>query len=65
MGALSLEKVYELLGTTEIPGNDTELRALCIRMSELRDLNGERWIRENRSMLIEQWRQVVELNTIR
>jgi hypothetical protein len=65
MGALSLEKVHELLGTTEIPGDEGEIHALCIRMSELLELNGEHWIRENRCMLIAQWRRVVELKTIR
>jgi hypothetical protein len=65
MGALSPEKVRELLGTAEIPGNDKELEILRIRMGELLDLNGEEWIREHRRMLLQQWRQVVETGTIR
>jgi hypothetical protein len=65
MAALSLEKVCELLGTTEIPGNEKERQALCLRLGELLELNGERWIRENRSMLLEQWQWVVDLKTIR
>lgn len=65
MTALSLEKVLELLGTSEIPGNEREQEVLCIRMGELLELNGEQWIRENRSMLLEQWRRVVEAKTIR
>lgn len=65
MGALSLEKVCELLGTAEIPGNENELQVLRIRMGELRELNGEEWIRENRRMLLEQWQCVVELATAR
>jgi len=65
VSALSLEKVYELLGTTEIPGERRETEVLCIRMGELLDLNGETWIRENRCMLLEQWRSVVDLKTIR
>jgi len=64
MGLLSLEKVCELLGTTAIPGNEREHRVLVVRMEELLELNGEDWIRENRSVLIEQWRRVVELKTI-
>jgi len=64
MGALSPEKVFELLGTAEIPGNDKELEILRIRMGELLELNGEDWIRENRRMLLEQWQRVVELKTI-
>jgi hypothetical protein len=65
MGALSLEKVCELLGTTEIPGDTREIQALCIRMGELLELNGADWIREHRQMLMEQWRCVVDLKTVR
>ena len=35
MAALSLEKVRELLGTTDIPGSEKELLVLCSRMGEL------------------------------
>ena len=62
---LSLEKVCELLGTAEIPGDEKELEVLRIRMGELSELNGEEWIRENRRMLLDQWQRVVEVKTIR
>ena len=65
MEALSLEKVCELLGTTEIPGNEKELDVLRSRMGELLELNGEDWIRENRRMLLDQWQRVAEMRTIR
>jgi hypothetical protein len=65
MGVLSLEKLCELLGTTELPGNAKELEVLAVRMGELLELNGEAWVRANRALLIEQWRRVVELKTIR
>jgi len=65
MSALSLKEVCELLGTTDLPGNERELGVLRIRMAELLDLNGDGWIRENRGMLLAQWRRVVELKTIR
>jgi hypothetical protein len=65
VGALSLEKVCELLGTTEIPGDRRETQVLCIRVGELLELNGEAWIRENRGMLLEQWRTVVASKSIR
>jgi len=64
MGALSLEKVRELLGTTAIPGNEKELQVLAVRLGELLELNGEDWIRANRRMLLDQWQRVVELKTI-
>jgi hypothetical protein len=65
MGVLSLEKLCELLGTAELPGNAKELQVLAVRMGELLELNGEAWVRANRARLIEQWRRVVELKTIR
>lgn len=65
MGKLSLEKVYELLETAEIPGNEIELDVLRTRVGELLELNGEDWIRENRRMLLDQWQQVLEMRTLR
>lgn len=64
MSALSLEKVCELLGTTDLPGDEKEQQVLAVRMGELLELNGEEWIRENRRRLLDQWQQVVELKTI-
>lgn len=65
MAALSLEQVCELLGTSALPGNAKELEVLRIRMGELLELNGREWIRTHREMLIEQWRRVVELKTVK
>jgi hypothetical protein len=65
MAVLSLEDMCRLLGTSELPGSKKELKALRIRIRELRELNGEDWIRANRHMLLEQWRCVVELKTVR
>jgi hypothetical protein len=65
MKTLSLEKVRELLGAVELPGNDKELKVLRTRIGELLELNGEEWILENRRMLLDQWRQVVEMRTVR
>lgn len=64
MGALSLEKACELLGTGDVPGNERELMVLGRRLGELQELNGEEWIRANRRMLLEQWRFVVASKTI-
>jgi hypothetical protein len=64
MKALSLEKVWDLLETTEIPGSEKELDVLRTRIGELLELNGEGWIRENRRMLLDQWQRVVEMKTI-
>jgi hypothetical protein len=65
MEALSLDKVCELLGTAEIPGDEKELAVLRTRIGELLELNGEDWVRENRRMLLDQWQRVVEMKTIR
>lgn len=59
MPRLSFEDVAELLGTRAIPGNEREITALCTRLGELLELNGEAWIRAHREMLLEQWHQVV------
>jgi hypothetical protein len=58
MKPLSLDTVFRLLGTQNIPGS------LCIRISELAELNGEEWIRENRQKLIDEWYYIVRQGII-
>jgi hypothetical protein len=65
MAALSLEQVRDLMGTSALPGDEKELEVLRIRIGELLELNGRDWIRANRKMLLEQWRCVVQLKTVR
>ena len=65
MKPLSLEVVYKLLGTQNIPGSPQELEILCIRVSELVMLNGENWIRENRQKLIDEWYMIIRQGIIR
>lgn len=64
MKPLSLETVYRLLGTQNIPGQAKELEILCIRISELVEFNGEDWIRENRQKLIDEWYYIVRQGII-
>ena len=64
MKPLSLEMVFKLLGTQNIPGSPKELEILCIRISELAELNGEEWIRENRQKLIDEWYYIVRQGII-
>ena len=64
MKPLSLETVYRLLGTQNIPGHAKELEILCIRISELVEFNGEDWIRENRQKLIDEWYYIVRQGII-
>ena len=64
MKTLSLDTVFKLLGTQNIPGSPKELEILCIRISELVDLNGEVWIRENRQKLIDEWYYIVRQGII-
>lgn len=59
MEALSLEKVFDLLGTRSVPGNPKQLDALCRRLAELVKLNGEPWVRANRRRLLDEWRVAV------
>jgi hypothetical protein len=65
MDAISLETLFELLGTTDLPGNDRERALLCSRIGELLELNGADWVRENRGMLLEQWQCVLGMKTVR
>jgi hypothetical protein len=64
MKTLSLDTVFKLLGTQNIPGSRKELKILCIRVSELVELNGEAWIRENRQKLIDEWYYIVRQGII-
>ena len=59
MTALSLEKLYDYLGTRAIPGSERELHALCVRIGELVELNGEAWVKYNRQKLLDEWEYIV------
>ncbi|CAB1061626.1 hypothetical protein D1BOALGB6SA_6401 [Olavius sp. associated proteobacterium Delta 1] len=65
MKELSLEKVFDLLGKSDIAGSDKELEKLCIRIRELVESNGEDWVRENRQTLLDQWEYIVRQGIIR
>lgn len=58
MTTLSLEKLYDLLGTREIPGSEKGLQILCLRIGELVKLNGENWVKENSQKLLQEWEYI-------
>ena len=60
MQPLSRQKLLELLGTSEIPGTDEQIQIFCLRLGELLELNGERWIRQHHAKLLAQWRYIIE-----
>jgi len=64
MNELSLEKVIDLLGKSDIPGSDAELEKLCIRIRELVESNGENWVKENRQELLLEWDYIVKQGII-
>ena len=64
MKELSLEKVFYLLGKSEISGSDKELEKLCIRIRELVESNGEDWVKENRQKLVFEWEYIVRQGII-
>ncbi|MBW2433962.1 MAG: hypothetical protein JRF36_10175 [Deltaproteobacteria bacterium] len=64
MELLSLDIVFKLLGTQNIPGSPRELKILSIRITELVHLNGEQWIRDNRQKLIDEWYYIVRQGII-
>jgi hypothetical protein len=64
MKPLKLDRVFRLLGTQNIPGSPKELEILSIRITELFQVNGEQWIRENRQKLIDEWYYIVRQGII-
>lgn len=64
MADLSLKKVFSLLDTQHIKGSDKELKMLCIRISELVELNGEDWVKESRQSLRDEWEYIVSQGII-
>ena len=64
MKTLSLDMVFKLLGTQNIPGSSRELEVLSIRITELVHINGEQWIRDNRQKLIDEWYYIVRQGII-
>lgn len=64
MAAISLEKLFSYLGTRGIPGSEKELRILCVRIGELIELNGEKWVKDNRQKLLEEWEFIVNQGII-
>ena len=60
MKTLNLKKVYMLLDTRNIPGSEKELKILCTRITELIQLNGEKWVEENRQKLLDEWTYIVQ-----
>ena len=64
MKPLTLETVFKLLGTQNIPGSPEELDILCIRVSELVEINGADWIKENRQKLIDEWYYIIRQGII-
>ena len=59
MAEISQEQLFSYLGTRAIPGSKKELRILCIRIGELVELNGEKWVKDNRQKLLEEWEYIV------
>ncbi|MDX1708750.1 MAG: hypothetical protein R3274_09135 [Desulfobacterales bacterium] len=64
MKPLQLDVVFKLLGTQNIPGSAKELNILSIRITELVQMNGEQWVRENRQKLIDEWYYIVRQGII-
>ena len=64
MTELTLEKVRDLLGTPDLPGSESELKILCVRIRNLVDMNGEDWVRKNRQKILYEWDYIVRKNII-
>jgi len=59
MNELSLDNLFDLLNTQQIPGSAEQLKKLCIRIGELVELNGKDWVVENRQKLLDEWEYIV------
>ncbi len=59
MAEISQEQLFSYLGTRAIPGSKRELRILCIRIGELVEINGEKWVKDNRQKLLKEWEYIV------
>lgn len=64
MKTLGLDDIYRLLGTRSIVGSEKELKILCMRITELARSNGEKWVEENRQMLLDEWDYIVRQGII-
>ena len=49
------KKIYDLLGTRQIPGNPDQLYKLRVRIGDLMRMNGKDWVRKNRQELLREW----------
>ncbi|MGD9372304.1 MAG: hypothetical protein PVF14_12860, partial [Desulfobacterales bacterium] len=65
MSELSLENVFHLLRTRDIPGTADELKMLRTRIGELVELNGNEWVIQNRQTLLEEWDYIVQTKIIK
>jgi hypothetical protein len=52
---ITFEKVKELLGVTDLPGDPREIEEMLQATDELIQQHGEQWIRDNRSRLVWEW----------
>jgi hypothetical protein len=53
MAELFLEKVSDLLGTQDLPGSETEVNILCVRIRELVEMN-----------VLDEWRYIIQQKII-
>jgi hypothetical protein len=60
MKELSAKQLKKLLNTSHLRGTPEQIRMLAIRVGELSELNGRRWVSENASKLLVQWYMVLD-----
>ena len=65
MPTISLEKMYALLGTRAVPGTNQQLQKLCIRLAELSQMNGEKWVIQHREKLLNEWKFAIQKKLIK
>jgi hypothetical protein len=55
MKPLTELQLKEILGAHDIVGTPEQIKHFSIRITELMNLNGEQWIRNNAQRLLAQW----------
>lgn len=61
MAYLKMEEVLKLL-ETQPPGTPMELSCLCAWLNGLVKRRARDWVRENRQLILDEWRFVLDFN---
>ena len=58
---MTLERVYDLLGTTEIPEVEEHQEFFLEAVQDMVERNGEDWMRQNKDYLLDNWEHTLTM----